>query len=63
MWLTKAERDDPATRERLRRLYAQYRKPPYDVVVYQSGERDLYRSTLDLLTHNRARAGWNDPSI
>ena len=55
VWLTKDEKSDPDIQRQLQRVYAQYKKPHYTVVVYQSGTRDLYQSTLDLLAYNRKR--------
>lgn len=55
VWLTRAERDDPAVREQLKPLYAAYRQKKYTVAVYASGERELYPSVLDLLAYNKTR--------
>lgn len=55
VWLTNAEKSDSAVRERLKLLYAAYKKKNYLVAVYLSGGRDIYRSTLDLLVYNKKR--------
>lgn len=51
--LTRAERDNPSVKENLKPLYGQYKQKNYTVAVFQSGNQDLYTSTLDLLTYNR----------
>ncbi len=56
VWLTNAEKNDPAVREKLKPLYAEYKHKKYLVAVYESGGRDIYRSTLDLLAYNRKRS-------
>jgi hypothetical protein len=55
IWLTRAERDDPALNASLKDIYAEYKQKKYTVAVFQSGDRDLYRSTLDLLAYNKKR--------
>lgn len=55
VWLTNAEKTDPAIREGLKEVYAKYKKNNYQVAVFESGSRDLYRSTLDLLAYNKRR--------
>lgn len=55
VWLTNAEKDDPAVRESLKPLYAKYKAEKYLVAVYASGGRDLYQSTLNLLSYNQKR--------
>lgn len=55
IWLTNAEKDDARVQAWLRGLYARYRPQRYQVAVFASGGRDLYASTLDLLTYNRRR--------
>ncbi|MCD7887955.1 MAG: hypothetical protein LUG44_10180 [Clostridiales bacterium] len=56
VWLTNAEKNDPQIQAQLKDIYAQYKEKKYLVVVYQSGSRDLYESTLALLTYNKRRA-------
>ncbi len=56
VWLTRAEQGDPTVQEQLKGLYAEYAAKKYMVVVYHSGDRDLYQSTLDLLRYNRRRS-------
>ena len=55
VWLSNGEKNDRAVQEQLKPLYAQYKKKKYLVAVYQSGNRDLYQSTLDLLSYNKKR--------
>lgn len=55
IWLTRAERDDPAIAKQLQPLYHKYAKRKYTVVVYQSGAEDLWDSTSALLVYNRDR--------
>ena len=55
LWLTRAERDDPALRESLRPIYQQYKDQKYLVAVFLSGEEELYQQTRDLLLYNRRR--------
>ncbi|MCD8341873.1 MAG: hypothetical protein LUC87_06930 [Clostridiales bacterium] len=55
IWLTNAEKNDPQMQVQLRDIYAEYKKKKYLVVVYQSGSRDLYESTLALLAYNKRR--------
>lgn len=55
IWLTNAEKNDPKIREGLKKIYSKYKKQKYLVTVYESGSRDLYRSTLDLLAYNKRR--------
>lgn len=55
VWLTHAEKNDPAVRERLKPLYAKYKQQRYLVAVFESGDRDLYQSTRDLLAFNKRR--------
>lgn len=55
LWLTRAERDDPALRESLKPLCQQYKAQNYLVAVFLSGEADLYQQTRDLLLYNQRR--------
>ncbi len=55
VWLTNVEKNDPQIQAQLRGLYAQYKKKKYLVAVYQSGNKDLYESTLALLAYNKRR--------
>lgn len=55
IWLTNAEKNDPVIRENLKPLYAEYKKKKYFVAVFESGEKDLYQGTLDLLAYNKRR--------
>lgn len=53
IWLTRAERDNPAVMESLKPLYRSYRPKKYTVAVYLSGNGDLYQQTSDLVCYNR----------
>ena len=55
IWLNRAERDDPALAEPLRRIYAEYKPRNYTVAVFKSGEDDLFELTSGLLTTNRRK--------
>ena len=55
IWLTNAEKEDSALRERLKDIYAKYKKKKYLVAVFESGGKDLYQGTLDLLAYNKRR--------
>ena len=55
VWLTKAEKNDPAVAARLTPLYRAYQKQKYTVAVFQSGGADLLGCTRDLLRYNRKR--------
>jgi len=55
IWLTRAESSDPKLREKLKPLYDKYSDMKYLVAVFESGNRDLYRATSDLLCYNRRR--------
>ena len=55
LWLTRAERDDPAFRESLKPNYQQYKAQNKQVAVVVSREEELYQQTRDLLFYNRRR--------
>lgn len=55
VWLTNAEKNDPAVAARLTPLYRAYQKQKYTVAVFQSGGADLLGCTRDLLRYNRKR--------
>lgn len=55
VWLTNAEKNDPAVHERLKPLYAKYKQQRYLVAVFESGSQNLYQSTRDLLAFNKRR--------
>ena len=56
IWLTNAEKADPALREGLKEIYAEYMAKKYMVAVFESGTGDLYENTLALLRFNRRRS-------
>lgn len=55
VWFNNREKQDAALQSRLKSAYAKWSQERYLVAVYQSGSRDLYQSTLDLLSHNKKR--------
>ncbi|NCB51111.1 MAG: hypothetical protein EOM54_04415 [Clostridia bacterium] len=54
-WLTNAEKNDALLRESLKSQYKKWKAENYLPVMYESGERDLYKATSDLLRYNRRR--------
>lgn len=60
LWLTRAEKDDPAFRSSLKPLFQQYKAKNYLVAIFLSGEADLYQQTRDLLLYNRRRLAEQD---
>lgn len=55
VWLSNAEKKDTSLRDSLKRLYDEYKKKKYLVAVFESGDGDLYQSTLELLSYNKKR--------
>ena len=55
VWLTRNEAEDDALQCQLKPMYAQWKKQKYLVAVFESGEKDLYQGTLDLLAYNKRR--------
>lgn len=55
VWLTNAEKQDQALREKLKPLYQEYKAQKYLVAVFQSGGKDLAQRTSDLLCYNKQR--------
>lgn len=55
IWLTRAEKQNPALRSDLHPIYKRFKEKEYLVAVYESGEKDLYEGTLDLLIYNKRR--------
>lgn len=53
IWMTQQESQDEALQNRLKPMYAQWKKQKYLVAVYRSGNKDLRESVLDLLLHNK----------
>lgn len=56
IWLSNAEKNDPAIRRSLEDIYREYQQKKYLVAVFESGSQDLYQNTLDLLQYNRRRS-------
>lgn len=55
IWLTNAEKKDPELRAGLKDIYDKFHKKKYLVAVFESGEKDLYQGTRDLLAYNKRR--------
>ena len=55
VWMTNAEKNDPAVQARMKELYAKYKEKKYTVAVFQSGGGDLYQSIHDLLAYNKKK--------
>lgn len=55
IWLSNAEKRNPVLRESLKDIYDKFKKKKYLVAVFESGEKDLYQGTLDLLDYNKRR--------
>lgn len=55
VWLSSEEKIDPAVRQYLKPLYAEYGEKKYTVTVFMSGSQDLYSLTSGLLCYNRKR--------
>ena len=55
IWLSNAEKRDPVLHESLKDIYDKFKKKKYLVAVFESGEKDLYQGTLDLLAYNKRR--------
>lgn len=53
IWLSNAEKNDKQIRDSLQVIFDNYKKKKYMVAVFESGEKDLYQGTLDLLAYNR----------
>ena len=60
IWLTNAEKNNPALRESLKPLFKRFHSQKYLVAVFMSGEGDLYEGTRALLLYNRRRAAERD---
>ena len=56
IWLTNAEKIEPALRESLQYVYAKYKAKKYLVAVFESGAGDLHENTKNLLLFNRRRS-------
>ena len=53
IWLSNAEKNDKQIRDSLQVVFDKYKKKKYMVAVFESGEKDLYQGTLELLAYNR----------
>lgn len=53
IWLSNAEKNDKQLRNSLQVVFDKYKKKKYMVAVFESGEKDLYQGTLELLAYNR----------
>lgn len=52
IWLRRSEADDNSLRQSLKPKIAEYKRQNFLVVVYESGEADLFETTKELLQHN-----------
>ena len=55
IWLTNAEKDDPAIRESLKEIFKDFKAQKIMPAVFISGEKDLIEETATLLKYNRRR--------
>ncbi len=55
LWLTRTEKEDKVFRASLFPVYQRYNAQGFLVVLYLSGEEDLYPQTRDLLLYNQRR--------
>ena len=55
IWLTKNEARDEVLHAKLKRVFSEYKKKKYSVVVYQSGVRNLTDGMEMLLRINREK--------
>jgi len=53
IWLTRTETSNELDRNELTPIFAEYKARDYCVAVFESGKKDLFLSTLDLLLNNR----------
>lgn len=56
VWLTRQEGEDSAVQERLKPMYAQWKRQKYMVAVFHSGQEDLKENTMALLAYNKRRS-------
>jgi len=53
VWLSNEEKNDSLIKEKLKKLYDEYKRTKYIVAVYESGSADLLSGTKSLLSQNR----------
>ena len=53
VWLSRAESSSSFIRNQLKSCFSNYKSRGYRVVVFESGQRDLFVATRDLLLENR----------
>lgn len=53
VWLTHQDMDNPDTECEIKKIIEDYRSKKYKVVVFKSGNRDLFECTVDLLKYNK----------
>jgi hypothetical protein len=56
IWLSRNEASSNIIRDGLKPTYTRYRDKGYRVVVFESGQRDLFATTRDLLLGNRTQS-------
>ena len=54
IWLTSIEKEDAILQESLKPIFTTRKLQKYLVAVFQSGSKELYPKTRDLLLFNRA---------
>ena len=59
VWLSNEEKNNRQIKESLEKIYSDYKKIKYLVVVYESGSADLFSGTKSLLVQNRDIAPMN----
>ena len=57
VWLSRAEASSSFIRNQLKPCFSNYKSEGYRVVVFESGQRDLFAATRDLLLENRTQSG------
>lgn len=55
VWLTRADQENSVLLERLNSFYKDCKSKKYMVVQFNSGTKDLYECTHNLLLYNRRR--------
>ena len=53
VWLSNEEKNNDLIKDKLKEIYAMYKKTKYIVAVYESGSADLLSGTQSLLSQNR----------
>ncbi len=59
VWLNHTDQESPGTKEKLKALYAEYKRKKYLVSVFFSGKEDVSELTLGLLQYNKKKLEQN----